>query len=161
MPTLSSIAVLCMVNNSSKAFRVLSSGYKGFGLFNISLDWNAISSSGPLYQPWWAALNFYIGIAGVMYVLMPILYFSNFWDAKSFPSPINAALYQGKTFSKFDVASLLKADRTLDWDKYNAVKPILLTPWCESERCMSCVCALLICAYSMQLPSATASPLRH
>lgn len=131
MPTLSSIALLCMINNRSSAFRILSSGYKGFGILNISLDWNAISSSGPLYQPWWAALNYFVGIAGAMYIIMPILYFFNFWEAQKFPSPLNASLYQSSSYTKFELASLLKSDRTLDWAKYNSIKPILLTPWCE------------------------------
>lgn len=129
MPTLSSMALLCFVDNRNKAFRVLSSGYKGFGLPNISLDWNAVSTSGPLYQPWWAALNFYAGLAGAMYVVMPLLYFSNFWDAQKFPSPIDAGLYESKTYTKFDIAALLRSDHTLDWAKFNDKKPVLLTPW--------------------------------
>jgi hypothetical protein len=133
MPSLSSIAILCLINNKSNTFRVLSSGYKGFGLPNISLDWNAISTSGPLYQPWWAALNYYIGIAGAMYVVMPYIYFKNIWNAAEFPSPIDAGLYQNKTYGKFDIAALLKTDHTLDWDLFNQQKPVLLTPWCESR----------------------------
>jgi hypothetical protein len=131
MPTLSSIAILCLFNNKNNAFRVLSSGYKGFGLPNISLDWNAIAMSGPLYQPWWAALNYYIGIAGAMYILMPWIYFRNVWNASKFPSPIDAALYQNVTYAKFNITALLKPDHTLDWDLFNAQKPVLLTPWCE------------------------------
>lgn len=131
MPTLSSMALLCFVNNEIPAFRALSSGYKGFGLPNISLDWNAISTSGPLYQPWWAALNFYAGIAGAMYIVMPVLYFTNFWDVQKFPAAIDSGLYENKTFNKFDVVSLLKPDNTLDWDKYETRKPMLLSPWCE------------------------------
>ncbi|MCO5589886.1 hypothetical protein L7F22_043855 [Adiantum nelumboides] len=129
MPTLSSMAILCFFNNQNKAFRVLSSGYKGFGLPNLSFDWNVIATSGPLYRPWWAALNFYAGLAGAMYVIMPILYFSNFWDAKSFSSPIDAGLYDPRTHQKFEVAALLKPDHTLDWGKYLERKPVLLTPW--------------------------------
>lgn len=51
-PTLSSMALLCWINNQSSGMRVLSSGYKGFGLLNFSLDWNAIGASGPLFTPW-------------------------------------------------------------------------------------------------------------
>jgi hypothetical protein len=134
MPSLSSIAVLCLFNNKSNAFRVLSSGYKGFGLPNISLDWNAISFSGPLYQPWWAALNYYIGIAGAMYVVMPLIYFGNMWNATKFPSPINAGLYQNNTYETFNIAALLKADHTLDRDLFDKEKPVLLTPWCELQN---------------------------
>lgn len=52
MPTLTSIAVLCIINNNNSAFRALSSGYKGFGVLNFSLDWNAVGAMGPLSTPW-------------------------------------------------------------------------------------------------------------
>lgn len=51
-PTLSSIAVLCLIDNRNSTFRILSSGYHGLGFLNISLDWNAAGMTGPLYQPW-------------------------------------------------------------------------------------------------------------
>ena len=64
-PTLSSIAVLCYVHRS-RITRILSSGYHGFGILNLSFDWNVLGNSGPLFQPWWAALNFYGGLVTMM-----------------------------------------------------------------------------------------------
>ncbi|KDN39744.1 OPT-domain-containing protein [Tilletiaria anomala UBC 951] len=127
IPSLSSIALLCLVDNRNPTFRVLSSGYKGFGLLNFSLDWNAIGTSGPLFQPW-AACNFYAGIAGMMYIVTPILYFFNFWDAKRFPSPVGPDLFNS-TFHKFEVNTILTSDNSLDPAKWLAAKPLLLTPF--------------------------------
>jgi hypothetical protein len=45
-PLLTSIAVLCLIDNSSSVMRVFGSGYSGYGLFNLSLDWSVISSAG-------------------------------------------------------------------------------------------------------------------
>lgn len=127
-PTLSSMALLCFLNPGNSAFKTLSSGYKGFGLPNISLDWNAIGTSGPLYQPWWAALNFYGGLAAAMYVVMPMLYAMDFWDAQSFPSPIDAGMYE-QSHAKFNVKSVLTPEHSLDQAQWAERKPLLLTPW--------------------------------
>ena len=43
-PGLTSIATLCILNNSSSTMRVLGSAYSGFGIFDISLDWSVIGS---------------------------------------------------------------------------------------------------------------------
>lgn len=51
----------------------------------------------------------------------------NFWDARSFPSPVSAGLFNA-TFQKFDVASILKADLSLDEAAWEEKKPLLLTP---------------------------------
>ncbi|PWN48094.1 hypothetical protein IE53DRAFT_212756 [Violaceomyces palustris] len=132
-PTLSSIAVLCLVNNKNKAFRVLSSGYHGLGFLNFTLDWNAAGTSGPFYQPWWAALNFYGGIAGMMYIVTPIYYFGfNLWESQSFPQVLGSGLYD-KDFKAFKVDDVLLPDNTLDREKWQAAKPMLLTPFCESS----------------------------
>ncbi|MCO5577077.1 hypothetical protein L7F22_030899 [Adiantum nelumboides] len=129
IPTLSSIAILCIFNNQSHVSQVLSSGYKGFGILNISLDWNAIGSSGPLYQPWWAALNFYSGISLMMYIIMPIAYFGfNFWKAKEFPSALNSGLYDSE-YKKFDVDSVMDDTNSLDLAKWKEKGPIYLTPF--------------------------------
>ncbi|WFD02369.1 hypothetical protein MOBT1_001051 [Malassezia obtusa] len=114
-PTLSSIAIL-------------SSGYRGFGILNFSLDWNVVGASGPLFQPWWAALNFYAGIMGMMYVVMPLLYFFNFWEAKSFPAVLSSGLFTSN-YTKFDVDGVLKKDNSLDVAAWEQNKPMLLTPF--------------------------------
>ncbi|CAO1635180.1 unnamed protein product [Parajaminaea phylloscopi] len=130
-PTLSSIAVLCMFGNGNETMRILGSGYKGLGLLNFSFDWTAAGTSGPLFQPWWAALNYYTGFGLMMWIIMPVLYFViNFWDAQSFPSILGSTLFTAtKPRKKFDVASVLRPDNMLDWDKWEKEGPIRLTPY--------------------------------
>lgn len=129
-PTLSSIAILCLVY-PSRITRVLGSGYHGFGIGNFSLDWNVLGASGPLFQPWWAALNFFSGIVGMMYVVMPMLYALNFWDIQRYPEALSSALFSSD-FNLFDIDSILKPDNTLDEAAWAQKKPLLLTPFCES-----------------------------
>lgn len=128
-PTLSSVAMLCLVDNKIPAFRFLSSGYHGLGFLNLTFDWNAAGMSGPFYQPWWAALNFFAGFAGMMYIVMPILYWGlNFWNAQDFPEILSAGLYD-KEHKKFAVDTLLNKDNTLNANAWEEQKPMLLTPY--------------------------------
>lgn len=128
-PTLSSVAVLCLVNNNNSVFRLLSSGYHGLGFANITFDWNAAGHSGPLFQPWWAALNFYAGLAGMMYIVMPILYWGfDVWNAQAFPTILGAGLYNNQ-HTKFVVDELLNKDNTLNKAVWETQKPMLLTPY--------------------------------
>ncbi|WFC95207.1 hypothetical protein MBRA1_001854 [Malassezia brasiliensis] len=108
--------------------QILSSGYRGFGILNFSFDWNVVGSSGPLFQPWWAALNFYAGIMGMMYVVMPLLYFFNFWEAQSFPAVLSSGLFT-RNYTNFDVDGVLKKDNSLDEAAWERNKPLLLTPF--------------------------------
>lgn len=126
-PTLSSIAVLCYFHRS-RITQILSSGYSGFGIANLSFDWNVLGHSGPLFTPWWAALNFYSGLIGMMYVVMPLIYFSNFWNAQAFPSVLSSALYN-TNHQSFNVNDVLRPDNTLDEQAWEQKKPMLLTPF--------------------------------
>ncbi|CAG8704121.1 2547_t:CDS:10, partial [Acaulospora morrowiae] len=84
-PWLTSISLLCLVKPFNKDAILLGSGYRGLGILNFSLDWNAIGQPGPLYTPWWAQINWYVGIIIGSWIIAPILYYNNFWMAKSFP----------------------------------------------------------------------------
>ncbi|WVW79403.1 OPT family small oligopeptide transporter [Kwoniella bestiolae CBS 10118] len=127
-PTLTSVSVLCLMNNESWWMRTLGSGYSGLGVANWSFDWSSIGSSGPLYTPYWALGNYFGGLVGMIWVIMPLILVTDFWSARSFPSPVSAGLYNS-SFQKFDVTSILKPDLSLDEVAYEQAKPLLLTPY--------------------------------
>nr|XP_019009874.1 OPT family small oligopeptide transporter [Kwoniella pini CBS 10737]OCF48655.1 OPT family small oligopeptide transporter [Kwoniella pini CBS 10737] len=127
-PTLTSVSILCLINNESWWMRTLGSGYTGLGVADWSFDWSSIGSSGPLYTPYWALGNYFGGLAGMMWIVMPLLLLTNFWSARSFPSPVSAGLFNS-SFEKFDVTSILKPDLSLDEEAYEKAKPLLLTPY--------------------------------
>lgn len=60
-PTLTSIATLCILNNSPVS-SIVSSAYSGFGFLNLSLDWTVIGAMGPLYTPFFAQASFFGGL---------------------------------------------------------------------------------------------------
>ena len=68
----------------------------------------------------------------MMYIVTPILYFSDFWNSKSFPVPIGSGLFNS-SFEKFKVDEVLTKDNTLDTAKWEGAKPLLLTPFCECD----------------------------
>ncbi|KAJ9099235.1 hypothetical protein QFC21_004115 [Naganishia friedmannii] len=127
-PTLTSIATLCYLNNNSWLLRTLGSGYSGLGMFNFSLDWSTIGSNGPLYTPWWAQLNYFAGLIGMIWVVVPLLLATNFWQARDFPAPTSAGLFNS-TFQHFDVMAVLNDDLSLNDEAWENARPLLLTPY--------------------------------
>lgn len=127
-PTLSSIAVLCLINNRSLIMRTLGSGFDGYGFLVFSFDWTVISATGPLFTPWFAQVSYLAGMAFNMWVVAPLLYFSNFWDARSYDSPLAAHLYNS-TYGRLDVLEILNPDLSLNETRFAEVGPIRLTPY--------------------------------
>ncbi|KAG0658686.1 hypothetical protein C6P46_005682 [Rhodotorula mucilaginosa] len=128
-PTLSSIALLCIINNRSSIMRVLGSGYDGFGMFDFSLDWAVVGGTGALYTPFFAQCSFFAGQALNLWFLTPLMYFGfDFWNAQSFDSPVGAHLYNG-TFGRMDVLDILNEDLSLNEQRYAEVGPLQLTPY--------------------------------
>ncbi|CAG8682857.1 9092_t:CDS:10, partial [Dentiscutata erythropus] len=84
-PWLASAAILCLIAPNNNMIKTLGSSYKGAGILNISLDWNAIGQVSPLFTPWWSQVNFYIGIVLAIWFIGPLLYFNNVFDAQKFP----------------------------------------------------------------------------
>ncbi|KAL7420969.1 hypothetical protein Q5752_003853 [Cryptotrichosporon argae] len=132
-PTLTSVSLLCLANNESWWMRTLGGAYRGLGMLDFSFDWSSIGSSGPLYTPFWALGNWFGGLIGMVWVIVPIMLVLNFWH---FPGPLSAGLYNS-TFQKFDVTSVLNADLSLNVEAYDAAKPLLLTPYFAISYAMS------------------------
>ncbi|GAA5888097.1 hypothetical protein JCM16303_001503 [Sporobolomyces ruberrimus] len=127
-PTLTSIAVLCLINNQSWVMRTLGSGYRGFGILDFSLDWSVIGGTGALYTPFFAQCSYFAGLAFNLWLVTPILYFSNFWDAQKYDSPVGAHLYNS-TFGRFDVKEILNPDLSLNEAAYDRLGPLRLAPY--------------------------------
>ena len=68
-PTLTSVSLLCLVDNRSWWMRTLGSGYRGLGFLDFSFDWSGIGAAGPLYTPYWALGNYFGGLAGMCWVV--------------------------------------------------------------------------------------------
>jgi OPT family oligopeptide transporter len=84
---LSTISLLCYMAPHNKLLNQIGSGNRGLGLLSFSLDWNYICSflTSPLAVPFWAIANIFAGFIFITFVLVPIGYYNNVWDAQSFP----------------------------------------------------------------------------
>ncbi|KAI9228098.1 MAG: oligopeptide transporter OPT family [Piptocephalis tieghemiana] len=92
---LSTISLLCYMAPSSRVSHLLGSGTRGLGILSFSLDWNTIVSflGSPLITPFWAQCNMFIGFILITWGLIPLGYFSNTWQAKTFPI-LSSKLFQ-------------------------------------------------------------------
>ncbi|MBW0487029.1 hypothetical protein O181_026744 [Austropuccinia psidii MF-1] len=127
-PTLSSIAVLCLINNKSQFMRVLGSAYTGAGMFSLSFDWAVITSIS-LQTPFYSSCNYFAGLVCSMWIVVPLLWYYDFWNYQSFGDhAVSSKMFNSK-FEKYDVNAVVKPDLTLDLDKYNHMGPIQLTPY--------------------------------
>lgn len=85
-----------------------------------------------------------------MWIITPLLYFSNFWNAQRFDSPLAAHLYNSTfgvshsingdrnftnvespqtPFQRLDVLQILTPELTLNETRFADIQPILLTPY--------------------------------
>ncbi|KAF9114931.1 hypothetical protein BGW39_003224, partial [Mortierella sp. 14UC] len=85
-PVLGAINWICWINPKNPILAQIG-GNNALGIGTISLDWNNIVSylGSPLVVPWWAQVNMATGFFLIAYVMVPIAYYTNLWDAQRFP----------------------------------------------------------------------------
>ncbi|KAL6646512.1 hypothetical protein ACP70R_018120 [Stipagrostis hirtigluma subsp. patula] len=86
-PAISTVSVLCLVYKDSVTAQQIGSGLKGLGIGSFGLDWNTVSGflGNPLASPAFAIFNVMAGFALTTYVAVPLLYWTNTYNAKRFP----------------------------------------------------------------------------
>ncbi|KAL4651302.1 hypothetical protein ACB092_01G149900 [Castanea dentata] len=114
---LTSLSWICWTSPKSVLAQQLGSGLSGLGLFAFGLDWATISSylGSPLASPWFATANVAVGYVFVVYILTPICYWLNVFNAKTFP-----------IFSQ-DLFSSTGQDFHLDTDAYCREGPLYIS----------------------------------
>jgi OPT family small oligopeptide transporter len=97
----------------------------GLGLFPLTFDWAQIAYIGsPLLTPWWAAANVVAGLALVMWIVAPILYYSN--TLYSAFMPILSSSVFDNTGKIYDVSKILTSDFLFDEAAFKSYSPIFL-----------------------------------
>uniref|UniRef100_A0A2P2KAG1 Oligopeptide transporter 1-like isoform X1 n=3 Tax=Rhizophora mucronata TaxID=61149 RepID=A0A2P2KAG1_RHIMU len=84
---LSKLSFVCWIWKDSITAQQIGSGYNGLGVGSFGLDWSTIAGflGTPLATPFFAIANTLVGFVLVIYVITPILYWTNAYDAKKFP----------------------------------------------------------------------------
>ncbi|KAG0358054.1 hypothetical protein BGZ54_000077 [Gamsiella multidivaricata] len=125
-PLLTSISWLCWINRDSLLLNQLGSGLKGIGYLSFTLDWSSMSAwlPSPLAIPWWAQANMLAGFVVFVWIVIPIMYYTNRYDGKLFP------IYNTKTYDNvgqpYDLQRVL-VNNSLDEEKYNNYSPVRIT----------------------------------
>ncbi|KAJ7083662.1 OPT oligopeptide transporter protein-domain-containing protein [Mycena belliarum] len=101
-------------------------GYRsGLGFSVLTFDWNQIAYIGsPLATPWWAEANIMISFTFFYWFLVPVLYYSNVWNAQYLP--ISSANAFDNTGAYYDHTRIIKAGK-LDPEAYRAYSPLYLS----------------------------------
>ena len=83
-PSLTALSFVCWIWKRSVTAQQIGSGLSGLGIGAIGIDWSTVSSflGSPLATPLFAIVNTLVGFALVMYILLPIFYWNNVYEAK-------------------------------------------------------------------------------
>lgn len=109
---LSSLPLLCYMAHGNWIGYLLGSGYYGFGLLDISLDWNYISFFQPLYTPLWSNASQIAGALGAAWLIYPVMYFTNTLNAKNFP-PMSSGTFD-KNGHAYNITLVMTPAHTLN-----------------------------------------------
>ncbi|KAF9960325.1 hypothetical protein BGZ72_007266 [Mortierella alpina] len=125
-PVITSLTLLCYIEPSSIVLSQLT-GSRGLGIGVVSLDWNTITAflGSPLITPWWAQVNIGVGFVLFAWVMVPLAYYMNLWDAKLFPI-LTSKLYTIDGYY-YDTLSILTPQKMLDEAVYEAYGPLRIT----------------------------------
>ncbi|KAJ8632363.1 hypothetical protein MRB53_025699 [Persea americana] len=124
---LTSLSWICWIFPHSILAQQLGSGLYGLGLGVIGLDWSTISSylGSPLASPWFATANVAVGFVIVMYVMTPITYWLNVYNAKTFPI-FSDELFTS-TGQEYNITSIINSNFQLDVQAYEKEGPLYLS----------------------------------
>ncbi|MCJ1324781.1 hypothetical protein MMC10_001443 [Thelotrema lepadinum] len=125
MPALSYFNVLTWFAPNNVVVANLFGVSSGLGLLPVTFDWAQIAYIGsPLLTPWWAATNVFSGLAIVMWIIAPILYYRNALYSAFLPM-LSASVFDnhGKVY---DVSKILTPDFVFDEEAFKKYSPIYL-----------------------------------
>ncbi|OVA19847.1 Oligopeptide transporter [Macleaya cordata] len=124
VPMLTSLSWICWIFPTSILAQQLGSGLHGLGLGALGFDWSSISSylGSPLASPWFATANIAVGFVLVMYVITPLAYWLNVYQAKTFPI-FSDGLFTS-TGQKYNISAIIDSNFRLDIDAYEREGPL-------------------------------------
>ncbi|XP_019460501.1 PREDICTED: oligopeptide transporter 1-like [Lupinus angustifolius] len=126
--TITTISSVCLIWKKSITAHQVGSGLYGLGIGSFSLDWNTVSGflGSPLAVPGFAIINILAGFVMLIYVVIPLCYWNNVYDAKKFP------LISSNTFdstgARYNVTRILNKNTfDIDMDSYNKYSKLHLS----------------------------------
>ncbi|KAE8691152.1 Oligopeptide transporter 2 [Hibiscus syriacus] len=85
--SISALSFVCLIWKDSILIQQIGSGLNGYGVGSFGLDWATVASflGSPLATPLFAICNVMVGFVLFLYVLIPIAYQFNLYEARKFP----------------------------------------------------------------------------
>ncbi|KAJ4270301.1 hypothetical protein NW762_001980 [Fusarium torreyae] len=125
MPALSYFNVITWFAPKNVVIANLFGVSSGLGLFPLTFDWAQVTYVGsPLLVPFWAAMNVIGGLAVVMWIIAPILYYTNVLFSSYMPI-LSAAVFDNKG-KVYDVSRILTAEFLFDREAYQSYSRVFL-----------------------------------
>ncbi|KAG2195370.1 hypothetical protein INT47_004478 [Mucor saturninus] len=117
-PLLGGFSIICLAKNNNVWVQNIFGGLstnEGLGLLSLSFDWTSISALNPLIIPGWVQLNVIGGLV-LFFIITPLAYYYNVWNAQSFPFLDNGIyqLFENGTAIRYPQASVLNPDNSLN-----------------------------------------------
>ncbi|KAF5730459.1 oligopeptide transporter 1-like [Tripterygium wilfordii] len=124
-PSISFVSFVCLIWKDSITAQQIGSARNGMGLGSFGLDWSTVAFLGsPLATPLFAIFNVFAGFILFLWVLVPIVYYSNAFEAKRFPFFSSRTLDStGKTYN---VSRILTDDFDINIGAYNNYSKLYL-----------------------------------
>ncbi|XP_010092336.2 oligopeptide transporter 1 [Morus notabilis] len=127
-PSISVISVVCLIWKDSITAQQLGSGLKGLGLGSFGIDWSTIAGflGSPLATPGFAIINILVGFVFFLYIVTPIFYWTNAYEARKFPL-ISSHTFDS-TGKSYNLSRVLDEKTfTLDQEGYNSYSKLYLS----------------------------------
>lgn len=122
---LSMFTWVCWIVPNNAAVKQMFGYSSGMGLSILTFDWAQIAYIGsPLATPWWSAANVAAGFVIFYWILTPILYYRNVWEAKYMP--IMSRYAYDNTGAQYNATMIMDEHGNLDIDKYKAYSPLFI-----------------------------------
>ncbi|KAL8887650.1 MAG: hypothetical protein Q9215_004811 [Flavoplaca cf. flavocitrina] len=124
-PALSYFSVVTWFAPQSVVLANLFGTSSGLGLFPVTFDWAQIAYIGsPLLTPWWAAANVVAGLVIIMWIVAPLMYYSNALHSAFLPI-LSSSVFDN-TGKPYNVSRILTPDFLFDRDKFEAYSNVYL-----------------------------------
>lgn len=98
----------------------------GLDIIPLTIDWSQITGflRSPLMTPFWAIGNIFVAFAFWIWIITPILHFTNTWYGNYMP--ISTSVSYDNTGQNYNVTKILNDQFEFDLSKYKAYSPLFL-----------------------------------
>lgn len=123
---LSTFSFLCWIWPRQRVVNQLFGIASGLGMSSLTFDWSQVAYiCSPLFVPWFALVNIFVGFVIIYWILVPIFYYTNSWNFAYMP--ISATGNFDRFGLPYNISMVLTADNQFSESLYQAYSPLFVT----------------------------------